>query len=457
MKQFKRIIFTLFILIFTLSTAVFAQNVTYSENVTSKMLNPKYWLSKTQNSNRVIMTQEEVKNYNEKIKNKMTPNGIMYDLDSFPKTLSADKIKNYINIDNFKWQAYEINGSTINEDYINAIKENLNYDAITDETTVSYGITVKRSNLVMMPSADSFIATPAQDYDNMIQITEILYNEPVIIIHKSKDSKWCYCICDVTSGWLPTEDVAFCNNIDEWNKAKDIKSFLVVTGDEVYLEQDATKPDREASALSFSMGTILPLADNVPEKVEGRVPLNNYVVSLPSRNELGMLEYNYRLVPISRDVNVGYLNYTTDNVLTLAFKKLGNVYGWGGTLKSDDCSGYIRNLYRCFGFKFPRNSSKIAIVPFKYQDISNKTVEEKMKIFDNLLPGSLCYMKGHIVIYLGKENGLYYVINSAGTYINPNETDITQFLGVNINTLNVKRASGKTWLEDISSVNQIIK
>lgn len=156
-------------------------------------------------------------------------------------------------------------------------------------------------------------------------------------------------------------------------------------------------------------------------------------------------------------MNVGYLSYTTDNVLKLAFKKLGNVYGWGGTLDSDDCSGYIRNLYKCFGFSFPRNSSKIAIVPFEYQDLSEKTVDEKKEVFDNLLPGALVYMKGHIMIYLGKENGLYYVIDRVGTYINPDETDITCLLGVTVNTLDVKRASGKTWLEDISSVNQITK
>ena len=52
---------------------------------------------------------------------------------------------------------------------------------------------------------------------------------------------------------------------------------------------------------------------------------------------------------------------------------------------------------------------------------------------------------------------MYYVINSIGTYIKPNETEITQVLGVNVNTLDVKRSSGKTWLEDIASVNQITK
>ncbi len=457
MNVLKKSILSLVVFSFVFSSSVYAQNVVYSENVAAEMANPQYWLDKTKNSEKVILNQAEIKKYNEKTMKQMTSIGALYNLDEFPKTVSGDKIKNYINIDNFNWQAFEINGSQIDEAYISSIKDNLNYDAISEENTVSYGITVKRSNLVMMPSFDDFIATPAQDFDNMLQITEVLYNEPVIIVHKSKDSKWCYCICEASSGWLPSENIALCSDADEWNKAKSLDSFLVVTGDDIYLEYDATKANRESSAFSFSMGTILPLADSVPEKVEGRLPINCYVVYLPIRNELGMLEYEYRLVPISRDVNVGYLPYTTDNVLRLAFKKLGNVYGWGGTLDSDDCSGYIRNLYRCFGFNFPRNSSKIAITPFKYQDISEKTVDEKKKIFDKLLPGSLVYMKGHIMIYLGKENDMYYVINSIGTYIKPNETEITQVLGVNVNTLDVKRSSGKTWLEDIASVNQITK
>lgn len=457
MNRFKKFVLTLFVLVFAFTGTAFAHNATYSEFVSAKMLNPQYWLNKTKNPGKVLMTQAEIESYNEKTMKKMTSIGAMYNLDLFPKTISGDKIKSYINIDNFNWQVYEINGKAIDEDYIRSVKENLNTDAIADETQVSYGITVKRSDLVLLPSADPFIVASAQDYDNMIQDTEVLYNEPVIVVHTSKDSKWYYCICEATSGWIPSENIALCRDVNEWNNAKSHNSFLMVTGDEVYLEQDATKADRAGSVLSFSMGTILPLADKVPETVEGRAPLNNYVVYLPYRNTEGMLEYEYRLVPVSRDVNVGYLPYTTENVLNLAFKKLGNVYGWGGSLNSDDCSGYIRNLYRCFGFDFPRNSSKIAIVPFKYQDISDKTVEEKKKIFDNLIPGSLLYMKGHIVIYLGSEDGRYYVIDSAGSYINHDDTEITPVLGVTVNTLDLKRRTGKTWLEEITAVNQITK
>ncbi|MGN1317411.1 MAG: hypothetical protein ACI4VF_00240, partial [Lachnospirales bacterium] len=100
---------------------------------------------------------------------------------------------------------------------------------------------------------------------------------------------------------------------------------------------------------------------------------------------------------------------------------------------------------------------KIAILPFKYQDVSNKTLEEKKMIFDKLLSGSLLYMQGHIVIYLGSENGRYYVIDSAGSYINHDDTEITPVLGITVNTLDLKRRTGNTWLEEITAVNQITK
>ena len=36
---------------------------------------------------------------------------------------------------------------------------------------------------------------------------------------------------------------------------------------------------------------------------------------------------------------------TKANIAKVTFSALGNIYGWGGSLNSDDCSGYMRNVY----------------------------------------------------------------------------------------------------------------
>ena len=165
----------------------------------------------------------------------------------------------------------------------------------------------------------------------------------------------------------------------------------------------------------------------------------NYVVKLPARDKSGKFYQKNALISANRDVRVGYLPYTWTNVLTQAFKSLGDRYGWGGMMHAQDCSAFAREVYRCFGFELARDASRQAMMPADVTQLSGMTAEEKKAVLDSLPAGAILILPGHEMIYLGEENGQYYVIN-----------DSSAAMSIIINDLSFLRNNGRTWLENLS-------
>ena len=174
-------------------------------------------------------------------------------------------------------------------------------------------------------------------------------------------------------------------------------------------------------------------------------PCGDYLSEFPSDPEWDAL------ISANRDVNVGYLPYTSANVLTQAFKSLGDRYGWGGMMNAQDCSAFAQEVYRCFGFELARNTSWQAAMPADVTDLTGMTEDEKKAVLDTLPAGAILIMTGHEVIYLGEENGLYYVINDSGSFVPPDDPNTTlNPRSIIINDLSALRANGKTWLESLN-------
>lgn len=82
---------------------------------------------------------------------------------------------------------------------------------------------------------------------------------------------------------------------------------------------------------------------------------------------------------MSRDVSVGYLSLTNEEIIKQAFKCLGDRYGWGGMLESRDCSSYIREVYRCFGWILPRNTTGQLQMPVRKIELAGRRCSEKSR------------------------------------------------------------------------------
>ena len=385
--------------------------VTYMPDVTAEMSKASFWADYHDGYTDVIMTQEEIKAFNEDtfladgtmvmdLKTAApTYNGISRNA-SLVSSSTADA-QYYLS-----W-TYDKDGNKTDWAYFPEMIDNTQDPAAEKVMMTRYGIAVNRTVVQVFPSDKFLLDDPGdQDSDNMA-LSAVPVNEPLIIYNTSADGKYYLARIASCSGWIPAEDVAICADKEEWLSAWDLPSenLLVVYGNKVYTDKSYETPD--TSRRMLTTGTALELVtDLMPDqRVGNRSPYHNYVVYLPVRNADGSYSKQLALIPETAQVSVGYLPLTMENIAMIAFNSLGDAYGWGGMLDVEDCSGMVRTIYSCFGLEVARNGNWQWKMNMEKIDMTNMSLEEKCMILDEMPMGSALCFPGHEMIYLGKVDG----------------------------------------------------
>ena len=427
--------------------------------VTHEMNSPEYWIEKCNDADKTLMEIDIIS----KINTENEPTFQVADnkeitLSSIENTINGSYVKTLLG----EWQepgtasAYYVDGKAVSDTYWDKLSDNMNTSAISSTVSVSFGFTVKRTDVKASPTSD-FMSDSSEDlhYD-MNAVAECAPYEAVAVLHKSKDNNWYYVAAYGYAGWVPVEDVTLCSNREEWLELQNPDEFLVVTAREIRLAYDPYEP--ESSGLLIPMGTKLALVKpgDAPADFNGRTSCNSYIVKVPGRDNKGNLKDIYALVPVSDDVSIGYLPYTRENIINQAFKRLGDRYGWAGMYYANDCSGIAREIFACFGFEFPRNGkAQIRMTSMQTLEIAEKTDKEKLEILSEVPAGSLLYFPGHLMIYLGTDNDTPYVISAVGSMATADmaEGESIAVNSVIINSLtDTTRKTGKTWLNCITKI-----
>lgn len=454
--MYKRKLFRLFVLLIsslTLSLNVFASGVHYLPGVTSQMSEPSFWT----NNDDVLMTYSEISALNElTISTRAT---CMYDLKKQSDTLDGVSLNSALLKSTAADASYYAGWTYLGK---STVATKADFDPIVQNSqnpnpqkvqNVKYGIAVKRTELRAFPSPTPLWDDPNdKDFDYQY-LSAVRVNEPLVITSVSADGKYYLAKSICCSGWIPSEDVAVCKDKTEWLSAWDISpdNTLIVYGDKVYLECSNTSP--ETSALMLTMGTVLELAPfyDPNSLIDNRAAYQNYSVWIPLRMPDGSYSKKLALISEHHKVSVGYLPLTEQNISEVAFSALGNIYGWGGSLSSDDCSGYVRNIYKCFGLELARNTSWQSLMPMGKIDMQYMCREERIKVLNDLPFGSVLYFNGHEMLYLGSREGNHYVISAVSSIMNPQNTTLRQRVrSTLISTLDVRRANGNSWLDDLN-------
>ncbi|HYH01527.1 MAG TPA: NlpC/P60 family protein, partial [Bacillota bacterium] len=164
-------------------------------------------------------------------------------------------------------------------------------------------------------------------------------------------------------------------------------------------------------------------------------------------------------IPADAAVSRGYLPYTRANILKQAFKLYGQPYDWGGLHDSVDCSGFIMDIYRCFGLAMPRNSGQQAALPGPELRLESLSTDQRMNQLQQLAPGALLNLPGHVMMYLGETAGSPYIIHALSSYGLPEPTGSQlqkiYHLQVSVTDLMLQRANGQTFLEALTSAKQL--
>ena len=320
---------------------------------------------------------------------------------------------------------------------------------------VCWGVSVRCTSLRAQPTATPCPTRTGDRYDDPLQLTAVLPNEPMALLGESADGSFCRAETSYYAGWVPAADIGLCEDLGIWRAAQE-GGFLRVTGSRVTLCCDPYEP--RVSGAVLPMGTRLPLAapPGTVRALRGRMSYDNYLVRLPVRRADGWLEYREAMVPVSADVCVGDLPYTHENVTAQAAKMRGEVYGWGGMLGGRDCSALVGDVYRCFGFRLPRDAAGLALLPGA-EDVSALSTEEKRAALCTLPVGTILYFPGHVMLSWGVEDGEPRCLSAAGNFLPPGSAggEPRAVNTVAVTPLTVVRANGKTWLESLTKIIRI--
>ena len=408
-----------------------------------------YWIEKVENPDAVLLSLDEIQNQNALMRQywgKDWKSGY-YDINAFPETVKKAELQDRIEMPNVKNLGLYCKGEKVTLEQWKEYYKNYNYDNMPETIHVRYGVIVNSTPSFDFPIADIMTGSDLNEAENLLQQTYFRLNEPVVVLWESADKEWYYVMANEFVGWIQSKDCALFESRTQWSEYQSQEQFLVVT------------KDSKLNGISDNvfMSTKLYLVeDGEPhDLIHG-----DYVVRVPHRGENGVVHYSYTALSKEDSVHEGYLPYTVNNTLTLAFQELGDPYGWGGIDGKRDCSMYIKDIYNCFGFQMPRNSQVQMNFPEKRVKTSEMSVDEKGTLLEKTNPGAILGFKGHVMLYLGKDNGQHYVISMLGSYIPETVTEnfadhIVSAQKVMINTLDVKRRSGNTWLQEIISVVDI--
>jgi len=431
------------------ASAAPASNMIMMNNVTPSMLSADYWLGDS--GDKILLGSEGIDAANNA--NYNTPETCMVRLAAEPDTYDGIALRD--SLASFEDpKGLFLHAKPVTAAYYETIRKNIAGTKAQSDMHVGYGIMSSRDVMKNLPTMDDLsddVTDP--EWDNTA-LSAIMIGEPVLTYVQTADGMFTYVKGTICSGWVRTDSVALCKDKAEWLDLQQPDDFVIVTGEDVHLEESRACP--AVSELSLEMGTKLRLSDKTGG-VNNRMSWYNYVVDMPVRASDGSLTIVPVMIPANRDVHVGYLPFTQKNLLTQAMKALGNRYGWGGSLHAQDCSGYVRQVYLCFGMELARNTTWQAAMPVRRIDLAGLSSEAKSAILREVPAGAILQFPGHEMLYLGAEGDDFYTINDVSSLamINDETGKLTKMRGrcVVINGLkDTKRTNGKSWFDQLTRV-----
>lgn len=410
-------------------------------HTTRDMKTAGFWVSRHPGPDKIVLDQDEI----------VTFNGSQSDF-NFSSMINGEELRKTFkeSLRGIKKQnLYLEDGQKAHEKFFDAIRKNMNLDAIPEAGKVKFGLIVHYADQRVFPT-DKGLNAIAGDIDfDELQNSALDIGTPVSILHESLDGQWFYGESPLTAGWVRKENIAI-GNVSAVKYHFFSNNFVIISEPkaEIFLNPDLT--DYYDYVL---MGVKLPLVKANETMIE---------ILLPIRRDDGSLELREGYLQ-KQDVHVGYLPYTARNIMNQAFKLLNTPYGWGGMYGEQDCSRFLQEVFSTVGIILPRNSSEQAKVGIRLGDFTGDTTEkEKLNVLgQRAVEGiTILPMKGHIMLYLGMVDSRPYAIHATWGYReNVKGADIVRVLNrVVVSDLSLGEGSKKgSLLKRVNAVQFIAK
>jgi cell wall-associated NlpC family hydrolase len=340
------------------------------------------WLSILKDSDKIILSLEQIQAFNKKIETDIfSCSAVGKDL--MKTVLSEKRFRTIPEKERFEISKYIDSAVEVNE----------------------FAITVKRSSIRSLPVSKKLITD--NKYNDRIQESGVEIGEGMRVLLRGADERWLYVCLSFYRGWIRSSDVAFIDKETLFNFLN-TPDFYVVTGNYAF---SAPAFDKRTTFIPFGMGA--KLVKSNAKVIDGEEKSVQKVIKIQYKGRNGKAVFKDAYLLQDADVSDGFLPFTRRNILKESFKLIGARYGWGDSFQARDCSSTVRSIYKTMGLNFPRNTSEQEKMPIgTHVSFENLSVGEKEKLLDTFQPGDLLFMKGHVMIYLGKHKGEHYIFHN---------------------------------------------
>lgn len=257
-------------------------------------------------------------------------------------------------------------------------------------------IVIKDSDVRAVPSVHPRLSKPSGFPFDRWQNSMIFYGTPVLITHFDKSKRFAHIQTEFVYGWIEVSHLAFVS-AKQAKQLASMKDFVVPKSDEIIVT------DWRGNYLTQArVGKIFALASR--DKI--------WVYKRQSDGKLRIEKTRIN----AQEFDAFPLNFSQRKVAQYINELIGRQYGWGGMYEERDCSSFIRDIFTNFGLYLPRNSYAQGHYGTRQIDLASVSSSQKEQVlFSNATPfGSVLYLKGHIMLYLGKDKkGRAIVAHSA--------------------------------------------
>jgi len=374
-------------------------------------LDPEYWISRQQQPDAAVLEREAIATQNARLHRE---DRSMRDISALSESLPQAQVRAWIEKLSSRptGTLYDDNARQITTATIDTWMDALALDAIPATQSTRYGLVVRRADLRTFPTRQSVYNRVGDTDIDRFQENAFFPGTAVAIVHESRDGAWWFVVGDLYAAWIEKQYVAVGDKAQVLGYARK-SPYLIVTGAKV--RSTATPDEPRVSDLQLDMGIRLPWLSDWPGErvVNGQAAYANYVVELPVRNADGSLAIVPALLAHSAEVASDYLPLTRANVLRQSFKFLGERYGWGHRYGTRDCSGFVSEVYRSMGVILPRNTRDQGVSPvlnrIAFDPADGR--DRREPVIGELQVGDLVYIPGHVMMVIGHDRGMPYVIH----------------------------------------------
>lgn len=373
-------------------------------------LSPEFWIARAPQPDRLLMDRTAIDARNARL---LREDASMHDLAALPATLTRTQVAGWIEglASAPSKPLWDEAGKPVPKATLDAILANRALAAIPESQATRFGMAVERTALRAFPTRlRAFSSNDDTDIDRF-QESALFPGDAVVIAHASADGDWLFVVSARYAAWVRADSIAEGARTDVLAYAQRTP-YRIITGAK---PRTVYTPEQPAiSELQLDMGTRVPLAQVAPGAVlQGQAASFHWPLQLPVRQGDGSLGFALALLQKNADSSADYLPLTRANILRQAFKFLGERYGWGHAYNGRDCSGFVSDVYRSMGVQMPRNTGDQAVSPVfaRTRFEAGDSRETRMAAIEALDVGDLIYIPGHVMMYIGRIDGMPYVIH----------------------------------------------